>query len=335
MRILRLLTNMHGPAGTLRLNCLAALISLVAFCILVLNFQATPAGAGAQSTEAEVPMPTESPRVATLPSETSSASENGKPASEDFQRQMQSAIHSSRVALQLHTALLELGKHRLEKMPDYTATFVKRERLDGEDLQDLQTMQLKMRHKPFSVYLKWTEGGDVGREVLFVEGVNDDRLLVHPGGLKGKLLPALKLEPTGSMAMAEVRHPVTEMGLLALTDLLISYRKRDLGLARGVRWEILDDQKFSDRDCHCFVVEYASRDVEPVYRKSITYIDKELSLPVCVRNFGWPAAGEEIEPKELDTTTMIEYYGYSNIKFETRLGDADFDKTNKEYTFRR
>jgi hypothetical protein len=175
----------------------------------------------------------------------------------------------------------------------------------------------------------------VGREVLFVEGENDQKMLVHPGGLKGKLLPALKLDPTGSMAMAEARHPVTEMGLLALSDLLLSYRRRDLRLEKGVRWEMLGDQKLGDRECNCFIVEYAGREVEPVYRKSITYIDKELSLPVCVRNFGWPAEGETIEAAKLDEATMIEYYGYNEVRFDRRLSDNDFDKTNKEYTFKR
>ena len=37
----------------------------------------------------------------------------------------------------------------------------------------------------------------------------------------------------------------------------------------------------------------------------------------------------------LDEATLIEYYGYSDIKFESRLTDIDFDKGNTDYTFRR
>ena len=138
-----------------------------------------------------------STQVAAKVGETSTAAGSGTASADDVNRQIQSAVSGSRVALQLHLALLELGKTRIEKSPDYTATFVKRERLDGEDLQEMQTMQLKLRHKPFSLYLKWQEGGDVGREILYVDGQHEQRMLVHPGGLKGKLLPDLKLEPNG------------------------------------------------------------------------------------------------------------------------------------------
>ena len=67
----------------------------------------------------------------------------------------------------------------------------------------------------------------------------------------------------------------------------------------------------------------------------ITTRTQKLLLPICVRNFGWPAADAELAPSSLDEETMIEYYGYSQIKFDTRLGDVDFDKGNKDYTFRR
>ena len=41
------------------------------------------------------------------------------------------------------------------------------------------------------------------------------------------------------------------------------------------------------------------------------------------------------EAADLDEATLIEYYGYSDIKFESRLTDNDFDKGNSDYTFRR
>jgi len=108
-----------------------------------------------------------------------------------------------------------------------------------------------------------SEGGDVGRQVLYVDGHD---MLVRLGGKKGKLLPVIPLDPTGSRAMAESRHPATEMGLLHLIDVLLKYRKRDFTLKQGVRWEMLPDQKFTDRVCDCWIVEYDNREVEPIYR---------------------------------------------------------------------
>lgn len=313
------------PPGAPRLNLIAALICLMALTILFLTFQATPAGAGLDRTAIAAP------QLTTSISQPAAFDNPGSPSSlsrEELNRQMQHAVHGSRVALQLHVALLELGKHRIERFPDYTATFFKQERVD-DALQDVQTIELKLRHKPFSVYMKWIEGGDVGRQALFVEGQNDDKLHVRLGGVKSRL-PTIKLEPTGSMAMQESRYPITKMGLLELADMVLKYRRRDYTLKRGVRWEMIPDQKHFDRDCDCWIVQYDSRDVEPVYRKSITYIDKELALPICIRNFGWP--DESIDASDaaaLDEATLIEYYGYADIQLETRLSDNDFEKLRR------
>jgi hypothetical protein len=247
---------------------------------------------------------------------------------DELNRQIHRAVHGSLVALKLHVALLDLGRHRIGAVPDYTATFVKQERVDGA-LQDLQTIQLKLRHKPFSVSMKWLEGGDEGRQVLFVQGENDDQLQVRLGGIKSRL-PVMHLEPTSARAMQESRHPITEMGLLELASQVHKYRSRDCSLKRGVRWEMLPDQKHFDRDCDCWIVEYDGPEVEPIYRKMITYVDKELALPISVRNYGWPDEGVETsDAAALDEATLIEYYGYSEIRFATQLSDADFGKLRR------
>ena len=76
--------------------------------------------------------------------------------------------------------ILEKGLEFLSKTPHYTAQFVKKELVNGE-LLDEQEMEMKVRHAPFSVYLKWVTG-EAGREVLYVEGQNDGRMKAHPGG---------------------------------------------------------------------------------------------------------------------------------------------------------
>lgn len=324
------------PPGAPRLNCLAALISAMALGILLLTFHATPAGAGLDNSALAAPQLKINSPVATSGSDAAGQDSLTSLSADELNKRIHSAIHTSRLALQLHIALLEVGKHRITEFPDYTATFLKQERVDGDDLQELQTVEFKMRHKPFSVYMKWVEGGDVGRQALFVEGQYDDKLQVKLGGKKGTLLPIVKLEPTGPLAMKESRYPVTEMGILQLTELLLKYRYRDLGLKQGVRWEVIPDQKFLDHPCDCLVVEYANREIEPVYRRAITYIDKQRSLPICVRNFGWPAEGVDVtDPAALDEATLIEYYGYTDLQLEHRLSDADFDKANADYKFRR
>jgi hypothetical protein len=324
------------PAGETRLNLLAGLIGAMALGILFLTFHATPAGAGLDNSPLSgLPLTV----TAYGPSAPLSAAGQDNLSSlsiEELNRRIHREIHGSRLALRLHIALLEVGKSRIENIPDYTATFLKQERVDGDDLQELQTIQLKMRHKPFGCYMKWLEGGDVGREALFAEGQYDDKLQVRLGGKKA-ILGVVKLDPNGSMAMKESRHPITEMGLLELTNLVLQYRKRDYDQnPKGVHWEMIPDQKFLDHVCDCWVVEYENTEVEKVYRKSIAYIDRELSLPICIKNFGFPAEGETFaDTVALDEATFIEYYGYTDIQFKDRLTDNDFDKKNAEYKFKR
>jgi hypothetical protein len=307
-----------------RPNALAALIGLMALGVLLVAFRATPAGGGLDHPAI--------PQFNASGSPNSSGADGRNEAltfsADELNHQIRRAVHGSHVALRLHVALLDLGRHRIGDLPDYTATFVKQERVDGA-LQDLQTLQLKLRHQPFSVYMKWLEGGDEGRQVLFVQGENDDQLQVRLGGIKSRL-PVIHLEPAGTTAMQESRHPITEMGLLHLASQVHKYRSRDCSLKRGVRWEMLPDQRHFDRDCDCWIVEYDGPEVEPIYRKMITYVDKELALPISVRNFGWPDEGVETsDAAALDEATLIEYYGYTEIQFETRLSDADFGKLRR------
>lgn len=323
------------PPGAPRLNFLAALIGGLGIGILVLTFRATPAGAGLDTAATSVPLLKMSPQPAARADGSSDSPLAGLSADE-LNRRIHNAVHGSKLALELHIALLEVGKHRLDHIPHYSGTFIKQERVKDADLQDLQTIEFKMRHKPFSVYMKWVEGGDIGRQVLFVEGQYEDKLQVKLGGKKGSLLPVMKLEPDSSLAMKESRYPVTELGLMFLAEQVHKYRKRDLGLGKGVHWEMIPNQQFQDNVCDCWVLEYESREVEPIYRKVTTYIDRKLSLPVCVRNYGWPPEGMDTsDPAAVDEATLIEYYGYTNLHFEDQLSDADFDKANADYKFRR
>ena len=228
--------------------------------------------------------------------------------------------------------ILEKGLEYLSKTPHYTAQFVKKELVNGE-LLDEQEMEMKVRHAPFSVYLKWVTG-EAGREVLYVEGQNDGRMKAHPGGWKARL-PAVNLEPTGSLAMAESRHPITKAGLFSLTKMMVESHRQDLEKDNIARFEKLQDQVFDGRHCHAFVVEYKDKQSSEHYRKSVTLIDKEWSVPVYIKNFGWLNGDAPADPDQHDEATLIEYYSHSNIKFRPNLIALDFDHTNEDYGFKR
>ena len=228
--------------------------------------------------------------------------------------------------------ILERGLEFLAKMPDYTAQFVKQELVNGV-LLDEQEMELKVRHAPFSVYMKWITG-EAGREVLYVDGKNEGRMTAHGGGWRARL-PSVSLDPTGSLAMAESRHPITRVGLYNLTQMMVEIHRQDLQKQNIARFEKLPDQVYDGRVCHVFQIEYKDKQSSEHYRKSICMIDKEWSIPVYTKNFGWLNGEAPADPEQHDEATLVEYYSYANIKFRPNLIAQDFDHTNEDYGFKR
>lgn len=239
---------------------------------------------------------------------------------------------AGREALERVVGVLESGLDYLKEVPNYTAKFFRQERVDGQ-LLDGQVVYLKIRHKPFGVYMRWLEPYK-GREALYVDEKYDEKLIVKLDGWRGRLVPVVRLDPFQGRAMRETRHPITEVGLRALTSTLFADRSRDLQNPAVVNCEFLDGQSCNGRDCYYFRMEYDSRDASGLYRKSECYIDKENSLPICIRNFTWPVE-ESAARSGLDEATLIEFYSYTELDFGCRLSDAHFDESNSEYAFNR
>ncbi|MDA1017239.1 MAG: DUF1571 domain-containing protein [Planctomycetota bacterium] len=259
-----------------------------------------------------------------------------KPATDGTASEQDAAISSDIIegeeALQLVILHLEKAHRLLSNTDGYTAKMFRQERVDGE-LLDEQVIFAKFKHEPFSVYMKWIVGSK-GQEVLYREGQNNGDLIVKPGGLKGRFLAALSLDPEGSMAMAESRHPITKAGMLRLATELLANRRRDLDDGQ-VKCQMIDSQSFDDRDCICFVTEFPNSDYMKDYRKTVLFIDAENSLPILLRNYGWADdACADLAGDELDAETLVEFYAYREVRLDAPLTAMDFDRKNKEYRLR-
>src|SRR5579872_4902538 len=86
----------------------------------------------------------------------------------------------------------------LKNVKDYTALFTKTELVHGRLLT--HKMDMKLRHSPFSVYLHGHSKRKAGREVIFVAGRNDGRLIVHEVGLKS-ICGTMNLNPEDPKVM--------------------------------------------------------------------------------------------------------------------------------------
>jgi hypothetical protein len=233
---------------------------------------------------------------------------------------------------------LKIAENGLERcrahVIDYTATLVKRERVDGT-LSDHDYMFVKVRNRkvvngvttqPLSVYLTYLRPSSVkGREVIYVEGQNDGNMIAHEGGLKGRFLPTMPLPPNGMLAMRGQRYPITEIGIENLIVKLIE-RGQTARQHPDVTCTFRKNAKVKDRICTVLEVNQPTRHPELEFFQAQVFIDDEFNLPIRYIAYDWPR-------KAGQTPEVIEEYNYVDLKLNVGLTDADFDPRNPQYAF--
>jgi hypothetical protein len=220
------------------------------------------------------------------------------------------------------------AKVNIEKnIRDYSAVFTKRERSGGE-LGPVQMMFVKVRQKPFSVYMHFLAPEDSkGKEAIYVEGRNDGKLLGHTTGLTGKVIGTVPLDPNGWIAMEGQRHPITEVGLLHLTERLVEAARRET--RRNVcRIRELADAKINGRPCQCVeaMIPFPIPGHPHGAQLARIFIDKQWNLPIRYEQYDWSG-----EPA--DQPVLVEQYTYVDLKLNAGFSDADFDPRNPKYSF--
>jgi hypothetical protein len=216
---------------------------------------------------------------------------------------------------------------------DYTCTLVKRERVHGELLEH-EFMTCKIRHArmneaaavSFGVYLSFLKPDGVrGREVIYVDGLNDGKMVAHEGGLKGRFLPTVSLLPTSALAMRGNRYPITEIGILTLTRRLIEKGERDRKFGE-CQVRLVDGAKVRDRVCTMLEVKHHEQRPQYDFHLARVFLDRELNLPIRYEAYGWPAQPGDAPP-------LLEEYTYMDVRVNVGLTDSDFDTKNAKYRF--
>lgn len=241
------------------------------------------------------------------------------------------AAHPLDAALKIaHSSL----QHIRQNIVDYSAILIKRELIDGA-LTDYEYMGIKIRNRkhvngvmtsPFSVYMAFLKPATVkGREVIYVENQNNGNIVAHEGGMKGRFLPTVNLDPLGMMAMRGQRYPITDLGLENLVVKLIEKGDRDR--QRGeCDVQFQQGAKVGGRECTVLSVTHPVARPYFDFHIAQIFIDDELNVPVRYCAYSWPhsAGGEPV---------LLEEYTYQNIKTNIGLTDADFDQRNSKYNF--
>jgi len=222
-------------------------------------------------------------------------------------------------------AWAEASLKRLDAISDYTALLVKRERVGGK-LGPYQRIELKVRHQPFSVYMRFVSPDDLrGREVIYIDGQNDNHLLAH----EDSLLTGWKtwqLKPDGHLAMRGQRYPITEVGLKNLSVKLIERAQQQREFPGQVDVRYYKGARVENRPAWRIEVIQQDRNDEVPFRRADVFIDQELRLPIRYASYAWPERDGGAEP-------LIEEYNYLHLRLNPGLTDEDFDVENPEYDF--
>jgi hypothetical protein len=201
---------------------------------------------------------------------------------------------------------------QIRRYDDYTATMIKRERLKGE-LGGYEFMFAKIRNRklegdklvvPLSVYLQFLKPDDIkGREVVWVEGQNGNKLRAHEGGFLGSKLPSVWLDPDGALAMRGNLHPIYDIGIENLVIKLIEKGKtvRALGpqncevtFTKGAK---VKASKTVERVCTVLNVRHPEEREPYEFYLAQIFIDDELQVPIRYVAYHWPKApGETTGP---------------------------------------
>lgn len=216
--------------------------------------------------------------------------------------------------------LKEVRDHIDQNVHDYSCTLVKQERLDGA-LGDHQHIFLKVRTEPFSVYAKFLQPYK-DREVLYVAGQNEGKIIALDGGWKRRFMQPVSLDPKGMIAMRGQKYPITRIGIRNLVEEYISIASKDTKFAEC---DVSTDpnQVIAGRSCTLIQATH------PVPRQEFrgyvarVFLDNELRVPIYYDSYKWPEKDGAAPPLE-------ESYFYSNLQVNNGIGARDFEKDNPE-----
>ena len=202
---------------------------------------------------------------------------------------------------------------------DYCCTLVKQERVDGT-LGEQQHIFMKVMNQPFSVYMSFLKPF-AGREVLYVNGQNEGKMVVLEAGFK-RMLGKMNLDPNGTLAMSGQKHPITDVGIRNLTAKLSKMWEAETKFAE-CEVTTKSDAKFNGRSATMIQVVHPIARQDFRFHYSRLFLDNELKVPILFDGYLWPEQTGGEPP-------LDEIYMYTNLKLNNGYTAREFDAANPE-----
>lgn len=219
--------------------------------------------------------------------------------------------------------LLAKAKAWADEVKDYECLYLREEliqgKLDGKDKEIKNLVHLKVRHQPFSVYMKWLEpDSKKGREVGWT---SPDKEMCVKG------VPLVKSAPIdGIIATSESRRPINQAGLKNMIERLnISWEKeKKMGKTAVEFQDVQIKLKLTDSehtlDCHCVTTIHDPQHRETPdghkfqFYRTRCYFEKQTGMLVRMEGYDWPKNDD-------DEGRLLERHTFLNMK--TNVGHDD------------
>jgi hypothetical protein len=154
-------------------------------------------------------------------------------------------------------------------------------------------------------------------EMMYVTGTRLEKVTYRAAGAKG--ISGTRLVALDDpKLMAENRHPVTELGIGPILDVLTAISTREKILGNPIE-AYTSDYQFAGKTVTRYEVFTRRPHTHRYAYKCLIYVDKETKLPVRFEAYDAPKAGGT-------ASDLIEAYSFTSMKVNVGLGDSAFDR---------
>ncbi len=205
-------------------------------------------------------------------------------------------------------AILTLCKDHYQKnITDYTGTLRKQERIAGK-LGAEQLISFKFKEDPFSVFMQWQKNPGPSDRLLYVEGQNDNKMIVHPTGFLS-WIKSVKRDPRCKKALQTNLNTCDRFGFARIIDRVLNTLQK-AQKQNDIKVKYLGLDKAGSRQCLAIEAILKQKPDYP-FTRMILRIDLDYLLPVYIETY-------------LDNGDLRSRYIYTDLKFNTNLTNNDF-----------
>ncbi|NBO93177.1 MAG: DUF1571 domain-containing protein [Planctomycetia bacterium] len=215
--------------------------------------------------------------------------------------------------------LFTSARQKVTTFDSYIVRLIRREALRGT-MQPTETLLVRFRAKPWSVYFKWLGKEGEGREVSYVRGQYGDKIHTRLAAGDFPLMPAgrrISLSPDNSLVRNACRHPIDEAGFAASVERIgrlianVAQNPKTQG-----KLTVLGPLSREEFDKPVFALEHTlPAGLDPTLEQGgrRTYFfhpDHHLPMLITAQDHNGAEA---------------EYYRYDRLQADVNLDDEDFD----------